>query len=137
MISRFTLVRAFGALVLAAAFPSVALAHGDSAKTDSAKTDSAKSHQARAAASQTISNVQGTVEAISRKDLTVKDVDGHSLKVQLNEHTQFDNSGKSGALSDLRAGMSVAVRGEKQKDGTLKATAIRYDKSARADTPPN
>jgi len=42
----------------------------------------------------------------------------------------YDNSGKSGAVKDLRPGMSVTIQGQKQKDGTLRATAVRYDKNA-------
>jgi len=131
MISQSTLVRALGSLVLAA-LPAIALAHGTDAKKASAKSD-----QARAAASQTSTNVQGTVEAITPKALTVKDIDGHSLKVELNQQTRFDDSGKSGTLHDLRAGMSVSVQGEKQKDGTVKATAVRYDKKAKVDIQPS
>lgn len=119
MISKSVFARTFGALVLAAALPSVALAHGDD------KNHSDKSHETAAAAS-----VEGTVEAITSKDMTVKDTSGHTMKVEINKNTQYDNSGKSGTLKDLRAGMNVTVQGQTQKDGTVKATSVRYDKNA-------
>jgi len=130
MMTKSSFVRAFGSLLLAAALPSgVALAHGD---TDKAGTDkaghakAAKTEQAAPAAS-----VQGTVEAITnKKNLTVKDTAGNTMKVELSKHTQFDNSGKTGSVSDLRAGMSVSIDGAKQKDGTLRAASVRYDKNA-------
>ena len=70
------------------------------------------------------------MEAVTNKDLTVKDTAGNTMKVEINKQTHYDNSGKSGAVKDLRPGMSVTIQGQKQKDGTLRATAVRYDKNA-------
>jgi hypothetical protein len=119
MISKSVFARSFGGLVLAAALPSVALANNND------KHHSDKTHTTAAAAS-----VEGTVEAITNKDMTVKDTSGHSMKVEIDKSTQFDNSGKSGSLKDLRAGMNVTIQGQTQKDGTVKATSVRYDKNA-------
>lgn len=71
-------------------------------------------------------SVQGTVEAVSPRSITLKETDGNSVKVDLGKETQYDNAGKTGAVSDLRAGMVITVRGEKQKDGTVKADSVRY-----------
>lgn len=119
MISKSVFARTFGCLVLAAAIPSVALAN------DKDKNHADKTHATAAAAS-----VEGTVEAITNKDMTVKDTSGQMMKVEINKSTQFDNSGKTGALKDLRAGMNVTIQGQKEKDGTVKATSVRYDKNA-------
>jgi hypothetical protein len=136
MISKPSFVRAFASLVLAAALPAgVALAHGDSKdKSHSAKSDTAKSDTTQTAEPAT--SVQGTVAAVTSKDLTVKDTAGNTMKVELSKKTHYDNSGKSGAMKDLRPGMSVSIQGQKQKDGTLRATAVRYDKSAPVQVQP-
>jgi len=129
MMTKSSCVRAFGSLLLAAALPSgVALAHGDSDKAGTDKAGHAKATKTEQAAP--AASVQGTVEAITNKNLTVKDTAGKTMKVELSKHTQYDNSGKTGSMSDLRAGMSVSIDGAKQKDGTLRATSVRYDKNA-------
>jgi hypothetical protein len=129
MISKSSFVRRFGGVVLAAALPSsLALAHGD-AKSGTAKTDTTQT-----AAPAT--SLEGTVQAVTHKDLTVKDTAGNTMKVELSKQTHYDNSGKSGAMKDLRPGMSVTIQGQKQKDGTLRATAVRYDKNAPVETQP-
>ncbi|MEY2936103.1 MAG: hypothetical protein RL033_6852 [Pseudomonadota bacterium] len=88
---------------------------GDKAKHD---------HDSHSAAEQ--SSVQGTVEAVSPRSITLKGSDGSSVKVDLDKKTQYDNGGKTGAVSDLRTGMVVTVQGEKQKDGTVRAESVRY-----------
>jgi hypothetical protein len=125
MISKSIFARTVGGLALVAALPSVALAHGDD------KTHADKTHSTAA-----VGSVQGTVEAVTRSDLTLKDAAGRTTKVELDDNTRFDNSGKSGTLTDLRAGMNVTVQGQKQKDGTVTATSVRYDKKARTGADP-
>jgi hypothetical protein len=112
--------------MLAAALPSVALAHGD----DKTQSDT---HSDKSRAAATSASVEGTVQAVTGKDLTVKDNTGRSTKVEIDKTTQFDDSGKTGTATDLRAGMSVTIQGKKMKDGTVKATSVRYDKSAPVD----
>jgi hypothetical protein len=52
------------------------------------------------------------------------------VKVDLDKKTQYENAGKTGSLSDLRAGLIVTVSGEKQKDGTIRASSVRYAQSS-------
>jgi hypothetical protein len=103
----------------AAALPVAAFANDPDKHNDSAK------HEAGAT-----SRWNGTVEAVSSESLTLKETDGKSVKVELGKQTKFDNSGKSGSVSDLRAGMNVAIQGEKQKNGTVRATEISYVKAS-------
>jgi len=120
MIFKTHLVSALGGLVLAAALPSTVALAGDHDKKD---------HPHATAPSE---SVLGTVEAVSPKDVTVKDAAGNSTKVEFNKDTQYDNSGKAGSVHDLRAGMTVTINCAKQKDGSLRATTVRYDKNVPA-----
>jgi hypothetical protein len=71
-------------------------------------------------------SVQGTVKAVSPSSLTLEKNDGSSVKVELDKQTTYENAGKTGAVSELRAGMIVSIRGEQQKDGTVRADTVRY-----------
>lgn len=116
--TRSALMRMLGGATLGAALMAApaALAHDHDAKHEK-KTEEGGAQRA---------NLQGTVEAIGNGDLTLRERSGRMLKVELDEDTTFDNAGKTGAVSDLRTGMIVTIRGEKQRDGTVQADSIRY-----------
>jgi hypothetical protein len=75
----------------------------------------------------------GTVEAVNRESLTLKESNGSSVKVEMGKQTKYDNAGKQAKVSDLRPGMTVAVEGEKNKDGTVSATEIRFVDARKAE----
>lgn len=113
--TRSALIRLLSGATLGTALAAApaALAHDHETKKDE-KTDTQRA------------SVQGTVEAIGDGDITLKEHNGRMLKVELDKETTYDNAGKTGSASDLRAGMIVTIRGEKQKDGTLQADSVRY-----------
>src|SRR5689334_17996389 len=97
---------ALTSLSLGAALPATALANDP------------KDHEHDTAGATSTWN--GTVEAVNRDSLTLKETNGSSVKVEMGKQTKYDNAGKQAKVSDLRPGMTVAVEGEKNKDGTVR-----------------
>jgi len=67
--------------------------------------------------------VGGTVEKIEGDTVTVKSADGSTVLVLTSTDTNIQIN-KQGTLADLAVGENITVMGEKQADGTVKATGI-------------
>ena len=65
----------------------------------------------------------GTIEKIEGDTITVKTMNGSSIKVVTSSSTTFQKM-VSGTLSDLRTGDTVTVSGETNDDGTVQATNV-------------
>jgi hypothetical protein len=116
MMIQSALLRALcGATLATALISAPAFAGGDKEK-----------HDQHGAAQAKPASVQGTVKAVSPSSLTLEKNDGTAVKVELDKETTYENAGKTGAVSELRAGMIVSIRGEQQKDGTVRADSVRY-----------
>jgi preprotein translocase subunit YajC len=65
----------------------------------------------------------GTVEKVEGNVLTVKTPDGSTTQVTINDETTIQKMAQ-GDLSDILAGSSVSVTGERKDDGSIAATTI-------------
>lgn len=65
----------------------------------------------------------GTIDRIEGSDVYVKTLDGRTVKVSTSDTTTVRVS-QDGALSDLKAGETVAVQGSTGSDGTVTAQTI-------------
>ncbi len=65
----------------------------------------------------------GTVERVEGNKLTVKALDGSTIEVVINEQTSIQKMAR-GNLSDIVAGSSVTVTGDKKDDGSIVAATI-------------
>jgi len=65
----------------------------------------------------------GTVEKVEGNILTVKAPDGSTVQVVISDQTTIQKMAQ-GDLSDITAGSSVSVTGERKDDGSIAATTI-------------
>lgn len=65
----------------------------------------------------------GTVEKVEGNVLTVKAFDGSTTQVTISDQTTIQKMAQ-GDLSDIVAGSSVSVTGDREDDGSIAATTI-------------
>ena len=68
--------------------------------------------------------VAGTITAIDANTITVKTRDGQTAQVTVNEKTEYRKDRAAAALTDLKVGDMVFVRGEKTGDNAWQAAAV-------------
>src|SRR5689334_14647256 len=71
----------------------------------------------------------GTVTSIdtANTSFVLKLADGSSLTVTTSAKTEFNGDGPFHSLADLKANMTVEVRGAKQSDGSIAATQVKNE----------
>ena len=68
--------------------------------------------------------VTGSITAISGNTITVKTMDGNTAQVNVTGNTRYRKERQDAALTDLKVGDSIFVRGEKGADGVVQAEMV-------------
>ena len=68
--------------------------------------------------------VAGTITAINGNTITVKTMDGNTAQVTVTDKTRYRKERQDAALTDLKVGDNIFVRGEKSSEGVVQAEMV-------------
>ncbi len=68
--------------------------------------------------------IAGTITAINGNTITVKTMDGATTQINVTDKTRYRKERQQAALTDLKVGDNIFVRGEKSSDGIVQAQAV-------------